>query len=105
MRHEGRWTDLWTNPEQLAIIFGVDARTIKRWLAHGAPKKTGSGYDLLAWGRWLSERRQEQFIDETTAEAVRRCKVADAALKELRLSRERGDLVPREMHDRELLMR
>ena len=37
---------------QLAAAFGVDARTIGRWLEQGAPDKVSNGYDLAAWIRW-----------------------------------------------------
>lgn len=78
---------------QVANYFGVHPRTVKDWLAAGAPPKKDARYDLRAIEEWRAANRKNKSkppSDEATLAALKklqaeaRIKEADAALKEYR---------------------
>lgn len=89
------------NQTQMAQVFGVTVRTIRRWEKEGLPaRRDGSQklYPLALAIRWERERAVEAALKEveiTDVDAVRLRKLeAEAESKELDLQQKRGELVP-----------
>jgi hypothetical protein len=74
----------------VAAHFGVSQRAVGYWLSSGAPGSPGR-YDLAAIAAW---REGQQSNGDEPAEGARgRFLAARAAREELRLAKERGELV------------
>ena len=84
------------NYATLAEAFAWRQGTSSEWAANGAPRKRGKGYRMQEWISWrrardaTNSRRPE---DESTAEADRRLKVANASRAEIRLQCDKAELV------------
>jgi phage terminase Nu1 subunit (DNA packaging protein) len=84
----------------LAALFDVDQKTLKRWLASGMPHRMREqrievqASKCVQWRR--VEDKREQRASESPGEAKERTRKlsADADLAELRLAERRGELVP-----------
>lgn len=89
---------------EVAVACGVNVQTVKQWRGRGLPGKSGQ-WDLDAIDSWLEEhqlgqhRPTEPAVEPapegavSRAEAERRRAVADAERAELRVRRERGELI------------
>ena len=97
---------------ELARIFGVSRVTIMDWVQRGAPRKTGKGWDVEAMRSWREENmRPAQWTGGTDhvrssgSDEARLLKAqadereAKAALADLKLKLERGEIVPRKVMD------
>lgn len=82
---------------ELAWVFGVTQRTVRKWSEDGAPAKTKRGYDLQKWVAWRAEGYSDVANRQRWLKAQRRFKEARADLEELKLDRERARLVPAEL--------
>jgi len=87
---------------ELAGIFDVDVRTVRRWLHDGGPAKTTHGYDVRAWVQWIFDRHgtTDNGDGETTAQATRRLTVAKADREQLRRNREACAVIDVSEHER-----
>lgn len=116
-----RQSNPWIVEGQQAVAdwFGVSLHTVaNEWAAHGMPALAGrrgakKRYDLRAVGRWLARVRMRAgqgiptpgSLAERYA-AARAIEMAErAALRSIARRRAEGALVPREEHERALLLR
>lgn len=84
------------NYPTLAELFACRQGTIREWAANGAPQKRRKGYRIQEWIAWRRDRdatNSRRPEDESTAEADRRLKVANASRAEIRLQRDKDELV------------
>lgn len=93
--------------EELAERFGVDVRTVTRWLEQGMPHRVRSGRTVYAWPQCLAWREAAIREDERAlrhaggdidrkkdlADARLRTAIAEAEVAELDVAARRGDLV------------
>jgi len=96
---------------QLAWMFGVNDRTLARWVAAGAPTKGGNGYDTRAWIAWWHDyvsrpagaavAAESGEIDVGLFEA--RKKKADAEYAEAKVAKINGLTIDRAEADAEKL--
>lgn len=90
---------------QLAWIFGVAVKTIGVWVRDGAPPKTDRGYSLRDWFAWRAGRQvgQNNGHQDAGLAADRRLKEAKAQREEVKLARERDELIDAEESQRRRL--
>lgn len=76
----------------LAALLGVDPAEVTKWKSQGCPHTPDNRYVVAAVYRWRLEREaSSEKMD--AAEAKRAREAAEAQLAELRLARERGEVV------------
>jgi phage terminase Nu1 subunit (DNA packaging protein) len=80
------------NVSELARALGVAQPQVSQWKAAGMPFKNGRT-TLAAAVRWLREHERRQRPRIGAGEAQERRAAAEAELAELRLARERADLI------------
>lgn len=81
---------------QVAALFARDERTVKRWVAAGAPHRKVNGRLMFLLSELIPWRESQLRTDDKpdlAAEQARKMR-ADADLSELKVSQMRGDLVP-----------
>lgn len=81
------------NVSGLAVALGYDQALVSRWKAQGMPFKSGK-ITLAAAVHWLRDRDRAERPKASRSEADDRRAVAEAELAELKLARERADVVP-----------
>lgn len=96
------------NQQQLASVFGVTPRTIRRWRSDGMPASGDRTYRTDECIEWLVEREVERATPDVEEEldgippegvSKRIREHVRARRAEMRLARERGELVTREAHE------
>jgi phage terminase Nu1 subunit (DNA packaging protein) len=91
------------NKRELAEVFGVSPQAIDGWLSRGCPvlekgaPLVGYKFDTAAVAEWRAEQRVSEAIGgnkpASQEDAFQRKTAAEAALAELKLARELGQLV------------
>jgi len=81
---------------ELAWLFNVSQRTLRKWTEDGAPAKAKRGYDLQKWIAWRAKGHSDDANRQRWLKAQRRFKEARADLEEIKLDRERGRLIEAE---------
>lgn len=77
----------------LAALLGVDPTEVTKWKSQGCPHTPDGRWVVSEVVRWL--RAREKSAERMRAdEADERRKAAEAQLAELKLARERGEVVP-----------
>lgn len=88
--------------EKAAQFFGVDTRTVHKWLKQGLQgEKDGKNRWVInsaAASKWLRDRERESVLGDVAkvdeSEARRRKLVAEAGREELKLAIESGTVIP-----------
>ena len=75
----------------LARLFHVAPSTINAWLADGAPAARRRRFDVGAWIVWRVSRAEQP---PDVASETRKLRQVQTQLAQLKLDKERGDLVP-----------
>lgn len=99
--------------KEFADDHGLTLRRIQQWIAEGMPYREVSGARRVVRAdanRWVREREREQeretvmkaIAPSSLEEAEKRKAIADAQLAELKLERERGNLIPLALHGERL---
>jgi phage terminase Nu1 subunit (DNA packaging protein) len=78
----------------LALVWDVDQAQVSRWKAAGMPFTKAGRISLAAATRWVREYERRERPKGNASEAMDRRAIAESELAELRLARERGDVVP-----------
>lgn len=96
------------NRQQIAELLGVSADTVTDWtsqkdlpVAHKGGHSKKSVYDAVAVMTWHRKQTSSKTIDAKEI-AQTRAYVAQAELNELKLMRERGEVVPRDVVTRDV---
>ena len=93
---------------QLAFLFGVDTRTVLKWLQAGAPPKRIDGYPLSEWFAWRLATGGVQSPGDNghvPADPKRRREYYQAARERLKYETETGQRVTIAEHERALMLR
>ncbi len=96
--------------EKVAKIFGVACRTVERWVKDGMPMTSDRKYDLIDIRAWRENRRYRNNKSNKSNALENRKDTADAffreckaKLAEIALKKALGELIPREVIERELV--
>jgi phage terminase Nu1 subunit (DNA packaging protein) len=99
------------SPAQLAEFYGVDPRTVTNWINSEPPcpswkegrerkfdtAKVAEWYAAQAVAKAVANISREPPTDLSDAE--RRKAIADAQLAEIRVAKEEGELIPKDIHE------
>lgn len=77
----------------LALAVGIDQAQVSRWKAAGMPFKADGKIDLPTAVRWIREHERRDRPQMSVTDAAQRKLAAEAELAELKVARERGDVV------------
>ncbi len=93
--------------EKVAKIFGVDVRTVARWVKNGMPVTPQGQYDLIEIRAWraLKNQRQEKSSGKKNDLEAWDAKFREykAKLAEIALKKAMGELIARETVEHELI--
>lgn len=90
--------------EQVARVYGVSVRTIQHWQRDGMPVTKDKRYDIREIQQWRQiKRSKRQRQNDEGEQADVRYRKAKAELAEMQLYEKRGELIPRDVVERELV--
>ncbi len=96
--------------EKVAKVFGVATRTVERWVRERMPTTSDGKYDLLEIRAWREMRRYGNTKSTKKSELEDRKDAADAffreckaKLAEITLKKVLGELIPKEIVEKELI--
>lgn len=91
--------------QELAKLFDVTSMTINNWRRKGMPRESFGKFDLAKVIEWkISEAREEASIEEAPegTSPKDRKDLAEAKLKEIKVAKERKELIPQQQANERL---
>jgi len=83
-----------SSQEELASVFGVTLRTVRRWVEGGMPVRDGIFYAILDVERWRAAHRKKGPDNSEKDEWETKIKKQKAQLQEIELKKALGEYVP-----------
>jgi phage terminase Nu1 subunit (DNA packaging protein) len=90
--------------EKIAKAFGIATRTVERWIREGMPVTSQGAYDLLEIRAWRILRHQKgKKNKKNTIDWDERYREYKARLAEIAFKKVMGELIPKEIVEKELI--